>query len=108
MSPVSKNKQMLTGFLPTSNNNDSLVNSVTMLILPLDSVDKHTCNITTHTHTPCKDEIVLQNPDCETTSPPSAIHNYDKDNITFYLANINSASYAAQNYLFNKCLEHHV
>ena len=40
-------------------------------------------------------------------SPPSAIHNYDKDQITFYLCNINSASYAAKNYLFNKCIDHH-
>ena len=79
--------------------------------MPLVSVDNHNCNkpnIITNTIEPCKDEIKLQNPKSETISPPNAIHKYDKKKITFYLSNINSASYAAKNYLFNKCCDHHI
>ena len=78
---------------------------VNVPILPLSSVDKHTCtnisktqqpNIKTTPNQPCSDEISLQNTSSEAISPPSAIQNYDKEHITFYLCNINSASYAAK------------
>ena len=83
-----------------------------MPILPLSSVDNHKCidkpNIKTTPNQPCSDDIILQNTSCEAISPPCAIQNYDKEHITFYLCNINSASYAAKNHLFNNCIKHHV
>ena len=72
---------------------------VSVPILPLGSVDNHNCikpNIKTTPNQPCSDEISLQNISCEAISPPSAIQNYDKEHITFYLCDINSASYAAK------------
>ena len=89
----------------------NLVKRVVMLILPVSSVDNHNCTnnratrisgaiiIKTTNNQPCTDEISLQNTSSEATSSPSAIHNYVKEHITFYLCNINSASYAAKNHL---------
>ena len=108
----SKNKNIYN----TQTQNQQLAKSVKLPILPLDSVDNHSCN-TSHNHKPniqttisqpCTDDISLQNLSGEKTSPPSAIHKYDDNKITFYLCNINSASHAAKNYLFSKCGKHHV
>ena len=75
---------------------------VSVPILPLSSVDNHNCTnisqtqhipiIKTTINQPCSDEISLHNVSCEAISPPSALHNYDKEHITFYLRNINSVS----------------
>ena len=92
-----------------------LAKRVVLPILPSSSVDNHICatinktfiiNITINQ--PCNDDVILQNSSSEAISPPNAIHNYDNDQMTFHPCNINSASYAAKNYLFNKCVDHHV